>query len=163
MNIYLLPTSAEIPIWEWKREPTSSLYPLPSRHSQYWWPVPNSQGLSTAPPNLWGDLLDLWCTPQLLSCSCTCGSGFPPLEVTVGKGYCTARSHPSKESSYVQGGHPNSSFYLSDVVSKRGIVTSTRSMTFSGSESCSDGEYIKNLIFSLRLEWEEKGLCPVER
>lgn len=141
MNIYLLPNPAQIPIWEWKREPTSSLYPLPSRHSQYWWPVSNSQGLSTATPNLWGDLLDLWGTPWLLSCSCPWGSGFSPLEVTVGKGYCTPRSRPSRESSYIQGGHLNSSLYLSDAVSKWGTVTSTRSMTFPGSESYSDGEH----------------------
>lgn len=107
------------------------------------------RAVNSPPPNLWGDLLDLWSTPQLLSCSCTWGSGFPPLEVTVGKGYCTPRSHPSRESSYIQGGHSNSSFYLSDVVSKWGTVTSTRSMTFPGSKSCSDGEYIKHNVFNL--------------
>lgn len=101
-----------------------------SEDLQYSQPVSSSQGPSTATPKLRGAILDL-CTLTLTSCTCTY-CFFSSLEVTVGKGYCTPRSYPSREPSHVQGGWLDPS--LHNVGSKQHSLTFTKSMASPGSE-----------------------------
>lgn len=51
--------------------------PLPNGHSQCWWPVSESQGVSRVIPNLWGDLSNLQSASRFSLCTYV-HSFFPP-------------------------------------------------------------------------------------